>query len=39
MTRLYGRAPIGLRIRDSVPTGTWNSTTLVAGIRILDLPP
>lgn len=33
MTRLYGRAPTGQRVRDSVPTGTWNSTTLVAGVR------
>jgi transposase len=32
MTRLYGRAAVGCRVRDSVPTGTWNTTTMLAAI-------
>lgn len=30
MTRLYGRAPRGMRVRDSVPTGRWETTTMIA---------
>ena len=32
MARLYGRAPKGLRVRDAVPAGTWNTTTMIAAI-------
>ena len=32
MTRLYGRAPRGHRGRDSVPSGRWESTTLIAAV-------
>jgi transposase len=30
MTRLYGRAPMGQRVHDSVPHGHWNTTTMIA---------
>src|SRR5262245_32503596 len=33
MTRLYGRAPRGQRLVESVPEGTWETTTLVSAIR------
>jgi transposase len=33
MTRLYGRAPRGQRLVESVPEGTWETTTLVAAVR------
>jgi transposase len=33
MTRLYGRAPRGQRLVESVPEGSWEMTTLVAAIR------
>ena len=33
MTRLYGRSAVGERARDSIPTATWNTTTMLAGIR------
>ncbi len=33
MTRLYGRAPIGQRVRENAPVGSWNTTTLVAAVR------
>jgi transposase len=33
MTRLYGRAPRGQRVHDSVPGGHWQITTLVAAVR------
>lgn len=33
MTRLYGRAPRGERVREGVPAGRWGTTTLVAGVR------
>jgi transposase len=33
MTRTYGRAPIGQRVRGSVP-GHWKSVTLVSGVRL-----
>ena len=32
MTRLYGRALIGERVRDSTPNGTWHTTTMIAAI-------
>ena len=32
MTRLYGRAPRGMRVRDSVPTGRWETTTMIAAV-------
>ena len=32
MTRLYGRAAIGQRVRDSVPTATWHTTTMIAAV-------
>ena len=34
MARLYGRAPKGLRVRDAVPAGTWNTTTLIDAIGV-----
>ena len=33
MTRRYGRAPRGKRLRASVPHGHWKTTTFVAGLR------
>lgn len=33
MTRLYGRAAVGERVRDSIPTATWHTTTMLAGVR------
>src|SRR5262245_47652482 len=33
LTRLYGRAPRGVRLVDAVPAGTWETTTLVSAIR------
>lgn len=32
MTRLYGRAFVGQRVRDAVPTATWHTTTMLAAI-------
>ena len=32
MTRLYGRARRGMRVRDSVPTGRWETTTMIATV-------
>jgi len=32
MTRLYGRAPRGDRVRDMVPCGRWETTTMIAAI-------
>ena len=32
MTRLYGRAPRGQRVLDSVPHGHWKTTTLIAAL-------
>jgi transposase len=34
MARLYGRARIGQRVRDAIPCGTWNTTTMIAGISL-----
>ena len=34
MARLYGRARSGQRVRDAVPCGTWNTTTMIAGISL-----
>lgn len=34
MTRLYGRAPCGARVHDSVPSGRWETTTMIAAIGI-----
>jgi transposase len=33
MTRLYGRAPIGRRLRAKAPFGHWQTQTLIAGLR------
>lgn len=33
LTRLYGRAPRGQRLVESVPEGHWQTTTLLAAIR------
>jgi transposase len=33
MTRLYGRAPVGERVYDSVPQGSWKTMTMVAALR------
>lgn len=33
MTRLYGRADKGTRVTDHVPSGHWNTTTFIAGMR------
>lgn len=33
MTRRYGRAPVGQRVRDHAPAGHWNTTTLIAAVR------
>ena len=32
MTRLYGRAAVGQRVRDWVPTSAWHTTTMIAAI-------
>ena len=32
MTRLYGRAPRGTRVHDHVPSGRWETTTMIAAI-------
>jgi len=32
MTRLYGRAPRGIRVRDYVPHARWETTTMVAAL-------
>lgn len=32
MTRLYGRAPRGVRVYDRVPNGRWETTTMIAAI-------
>ncbi len=32
MTRLYGRAQKGERVRDSVPCGRWETTTMIAAV-------
>jgi len=32
MTRLYGRAPRGIRVYDRVPNGRWETTTMIAAI-------
>jgi len=32
MTRLYGRAPRGIRVYDSVPHGRWETTTMIAAV-------
>lgn len=33
MTRLYGRSARGQRVIDHVPSGHWNTTTLIAAVR------
>jgi transposase len=33
LTRLYGRAPRGQRVRGSVPEGDWHTTTLLSALR------
>jgi transposase len=33
MTRLYGRSPIGRRLRAKAPFGHWQTQTLIAGLR------
>lgn len=32
MTRLYGRAPRGTRVYDRVPSGRWETTTMIAAV-------
>jgi transposase len=32
MTRLYGRGPRGARVRDRIPCGRWETTTMIAAI-------
>lgn len=32
MTRLYGRAPRGVRVYDRVPNGRWETTTMIAAL-------
>lgn len=32
MTRLYGRGPRGARVRDNVPCGRWETTTMIAAV-------
>ena len=32
MTRLYGRAPRGIRVCDRVPNGRWETTTMIAAV-------
>lgn len=32
MSRLYGRAPRGIRVNDSVPNGRWQTTTMIAAV-------
>ena len=33
MTRLYGRAPRGLRVVDAVPHGHWKTSTFIGALR------
>jgi transposase len=33
MTRRYGRAPVGERVRDHTPAGNWTTTTLLSAVR------
>lgn len=32
MTRLYGRAPKGVRVYDRIPNGRWETTTMIAAV-------
>jgi hypothetical protein len=32
MTRLYGRAPRGVRVYDRIPNGRWETTTMIAAV-------
>jgi len=32
MTRLYGRAAVGVRVHDSIPTAAWHTTTMIAAL-------
>ena len=34
MSRRYGRAPRGERLRAAIPHGHWKTTTFVAGLRL-----
>jgi hypothetical protein len=34
MSRRYGRAPRGERLRAAIPHGYWKTTTFVAGLRL-----
>ena len=34
MTRLYGRAPCGQRVKGAAPFGHWKTMTFVAALRI-----
>jgi len=34
MTRLYGRAKKGKRVIDDVPSGHWNTTTMISSMRL-----
>jgi hypothetical protein len=35
LTRLYGRCPVGRRLVCSVPQGHYQTTTLIAAVRLL----
>lgn len=37
MTRLYGRAPRGERLRSKVPFGHWKTLTFIAGLRLTGM--
>jgi transposase len=37
MARIRGRAPIGERLRASIPHGHWKTTTFVAGLRLTGM--
>jgi transposase len=37
MTRLYGRAPAGVRIHEAAPESHWSVVTLIAGLRLTGM--
>jgi transposase len=37
MTRLYGRAPAGVRIQEATPESHWSVVTLIAGMRLTGM--
>jgi len=37
MTRLYGRAPAGVRIHEAAPESHWSVVTLMDGMRLTGM--